>query len=129
MPELDMSDALLEPVLQDDFAVIRRAETITDKGRSTTAPKTYQAFGVITADSPNDLIRGQDEEHDTKSISIVTQFKLQQAAKGYQPDLILWAGNYYVVNHIDDYSRYGDGFIQATATSIDYVDEPPLGQR
>jgi galactose-6-phosphate isomerase len=141
MPSLDMSDVLLESMFQDAFAVIRRRETISPKGRSIITPYRYNnVIGVICAASPNDLERLGDYQCQGSALSIVTKFKLQGIAKAavapgidsagqprpqYQPDTIFWNGSYYLAVTVENYSRYGAGFIQCIAVSSDYIDDQP----
>lgn len=129
MPQLDLREALLDPMMVDFFAVVRRQESITQKGRSSTVKRRFNTFGIVDAASPNDLDRLEDYQFQTKAISVVTQFKLrgvsQQSKKNYQPDLIFWASDYFLVRTVEDYSRYGAGWIQAIATSTDFIDEAP----
>lgn len=141
MPSLDMSDGLLDPIFQDYFAVIRRQEIISDKGRSTIKPYRFQrVMGVVTAASPNDLERLRDYQFQGSAISIVSKFKFRGVAKEvsvgqvnsanqpqpqFQPDLVFWSDDYYLVVTVEDYGRYGVGFIQTIAVSTTYIDAAP----
>ncbi len=62
-----------------------------------------------------------------RNLVIVTKFRLRGPAKDgstqYQPDLITWEGDSYVVKTIDPYPQYGAGFIQAIVGSMDSVDQ------
>lgn len=132
MPELDVSEALLDPMLTDNFDVIRRIQNIGDNGRATTQNQTFAGrFGVICAASPNDLERLEDSQRMGRNLSLVTQFQLhgpaEQSGVDYQPDVVVWGGDQYVVKHVDPYSRYGAGFIQAIIGSMDIIDQPPPG--
>lgn len=130
-----MSDALLEPLFQDFFTVLRRREDITNKGRSSlTSSRFPGTMGVVTAASPNDLERLGEYQFQGSALSIVTRFKLRGIAKQanaskpdpqFQPDLVYWSGDYYTVVTVEDYSRYGSGFIQAIAVSQDFIDDAP----
>lgn len=122
---LDMTDAVLDDDLMDCFSVIRRPQVITTKGRVTTPNNvTYNpVYGAVNAGSPNDLDRGADEQHFTKSISVVTPFRLRGEANGYQPDIVVWRGDNYLVKSLGDYSR--SGWVWAECESIDFLDNPP----
>lgn len=129
MPQLDLRDALLEPLTIDYFQVIRKAQNVTIEGRATAKSTYFNTFGVVDAASDNDLARLADMEYQGSGISIVTQFKLRgvskQANQNYSPDIIQWASNYYTVVTVEDYSRYGAGWIQAIAAETNYVGEAP----
>ena len=131
MPSLDMSDALLEPQFQDNFAILRRKQSVSDKGRAVISASRIDGFGVVTAASPNDLERLGDYQFQGSALSIVTKYKLRGVSKTepegqqYQPDIIEWGGSFYLVVTIQDYSRYGSGFIQAICVSTTYTDDAP----
>lgn len=133
MPQIDISVALTSPMFVDVFQVTRRTETLNQYGESTiTTQVFFPVYGSVQAASPNDLKRLPDEQHQGKSLSIVTKFSLQGVAPGMQPDLIQWPMNNgganadnFVVAALDDYSQFAAGFIQAIARSIDMVDFTP----
>lgn len=122
-----------EPSFADTFAVIRRAETVGDDGISVLTPTTFpNLLGSICTAGGNDLERSADAGYSKKRISVVTQFKLRGAAiagsgQNYQPDLIQWHGDYFIVETLDDYSSYGAGFVQAECSSIDFQEAPTPG--
>jgi len=98
-----------------------------NKGRSTVpAPIPFaKVRGIICAASPNDLNRLAEIDFSTKYLSIVTKFRLQMTSPGYKPDLVLTNGDYFIVKTVEDYARYGPGWVQSIAASIDYQDQPP----
>lgn len=125
MPLLDVSDAL-DPVMLDCFSVQRRVQTINQNGRNVPGTKEYvYVYGVVGPTSPSDLDRTPDLQTMPKTISVVTKFSLQGPSPDYNPDLIVWAGDTYVVRNIEDWSRYGRGYIRAVAGSIDSQNLPP----
>ncbi len=125
MPAFDMSDVLLDPDFLDTFVVRRRVETVGNNGRSVVTNSDTSTFGVVTAGSDNKLERQSDQQHAGKSLSIVTIYPVRGPAPGYQPDLIFWGRDWFVVDKLEDYSHYGPGFVQVECSSIDSTDEPP----
>ena len=125
MPVLDLSDALLEPTFQDYFTVQRRMETVSNGGLSTVKRSSFAANGVITMASGNELDREPEEQHQGKSIHIVTRARLTGVAPGFQPDIIVWHGDNFIVRKVEDYSGYGRGWLQVECTSVDFVDQAP----
>jgi galactose-6-phosphate isomerase len=130
VPTLDLSDAF-DPEFIDDFVVIRLTETINTHGRNDLTEKAMSAQGVVVPTSPDDLNRLPEGSYMGKSITIITQFRIQGPAKDEvgaitQPDEILWHGSRFVVRMLDDYSGFGAGFVSAVAVSIDSVDPPPI---
>jgi galactose-6-phosphate isomerase len=125
MPTLDVSWVTQEPEFADMFQVLRRPETISQTGRSVTSQVTATAYGTIVPTGDNSLVRQTDYELGRKTLTIYTTYRLQQAAPGYQPDLVLYRGNQYVVSSVEDFSAFGEGFIVAEVSSIIAIDTPP----
>jgi hypothetical protein len=126
MPSLDLSEALLEPTFQDCFTVTRRATATNDFGEVVNTNTIFNNVrGVVEPDGDNALLRGIDEQHAGKTLSIITRFRLQTAVTGCQPDLVTWHGSTYVVRVCEDVTGYGGGWIESVCTSQDYTDAPP----
>jgi hypothetical protein len=134
MPSLDLSEAF-DPEIIDTFDVIRRKQVTNDFGEADNGSTVFSAVtGVVDAGDDNKIAIHTDEQHFGKTISVVTKFRLRGVSKvgsaEYAPDLILWNGDYFKVIVVEDYSRYGLGWIQAQCTSEDFVDQaPPIGVR
>jgi hypothetical protein len=130
MPMLDMRVALSNPYTIDYFTVIRRVETVNDFGESTLTTTSYPlTAGVVTAGQPSNLDRQANFQVTPKWIDIVTQFCLYPESESgagteYQPDLIVWRGNNYIVKTLADYSSYGLGFVSAGCAITDSQQRP-----
>lgn len=132
MPSLDVAELLIDPDIAGDlFDVVRRPQTVSDQGRGVIRPQTFPRIrGAVYPSGNQSLVRADAYEHGTKSMEVVTRFRLRGASQvgdddQFQPDLILWAGEYFIVKDVEDYSRYGAGFIKAGCLSFDYNDEAP----
>jgi hypothetical protein len=128
MPMLDFSRVLTNPTLIDSFSVIRRTEVVNDYGLSTVTPQTLSGlYGVVYPSNENDLKRFPDLEIQSKALTVITQFALRGESQcqgtEFQPDLVVWGGDNFLVRELEDWSRYGPGFILAICTSIDNVDQ------
>jgi hypothetical protein len=117
--------AIRNPRFRNPFVVERRAETVGDDGFVSTSTRKYPTNGVITAGGGGDLERGQDEQHMPKVLSVVTQFRLQGPAPGFQPDIIEFRGSRFVIVQLDDETQWGSGWVQAICHSIKHVDVAP----
>jgi hypothetical protein len=129
MPSLDVTEAF-DVSFWDQIVVIRRVATVGAKGRVTTKDTPMSALAVVTAASPVDLQRVPEWGMMNKTISLYTPFRLQgpatdEAGNVTHPDEILWCNSLYIVNFLEDYSRYGRGFVHAVATSKHNVDYAP----
>lgn len=139
MSALDVSELLVDPdVAGTGFTVIRREEIINDNGRSVVTENRITAAGSVFPTGDNSLAREAAFQAQGKSLTVVTLFRLRGVAQGggkqYQPDLVEWNGSRYTVREVEDFTRYGAGFIKADCTSQDFVDPPapeesyPVGQ-
>lgn len=125
-PLLNLSEVIVDVDLSDTITVIRRTETVGNDGFSSVAPKQfYPVYAIVYPIGRNELNRGEDADLTFKTINVYTTFRLQATSPGIKPDLVQWSGDTYVVVKIEDYNRFGTGFIQARCTSIKYQDEPP----
>ena len=126
MALLSVSELLFDPNFVDSFIIQRRRETIDpNTGRSGLTVTEFKAVGVVTSGSSNDLEREDGYQLNKRSLSIVSKSKIQAAIKGYQPDIILWRGSPYVVNHVDAYPQFGPGFYQVDCESME-KEEPDI---
>ena len=126
---IDVSDAF-DTDITDQFTVMRRVQTIdSTTGRSGISVEgTFENVdGVVTISNPDDLERLDDSQRMGRNITIVTSFMLRGPAPGYQPDIVQWQGDNYLVKAVDPYPHAGDGFVQAIAGSVDSIDQPPEG--
>lgn len=125
MALLDVNQVILDPDFADRFQVVRRAETITQLGRSAVLNAPIEATGVLYPTGDNSLVRQEDQQHGVKTLTCVTPFRLRQAAPGYQPDLVIFRGVTFVVRAVEDYAQFGAGFVVAQCSSLETIDAPP----
>ena len=129
MPFLDVSDALSDPMTLDSFLVHRRTETVDNFGLGKVSVEKIPQRGVVYPESLNDLARRPEAQINAKSLTVITRFALRGESKDsntnaqYQPDLVEWHTDFFVVVHVEDWSNYARGFVKATCTSIDSVDQ------
>lgn len=122
MPDLDVWDDLLDPLIADTFTVTRRAQS-TDPTTGRVVITTTQLgpfMGTVVPAARLEM--GTDEQHAPKRISVTSSFALQGVVAGYFPDQVIWAGDVYKVVEVENYQRFGTGFTQATCESIDSQD-------
>lgn len=126
-PWLDVTEVILSPEFMDAFTVIRRQETISNKGRSVVTLTPISVKGVITTPGPNALFREPEQQTMGHAILVVTKFRLRGPSKSggqsFQPDIVLFNGNHYVVTHLNEYSRYGAGFVEAQCEETDFIEQ------
>lgn len=132
MPLVDVTDILVDPdIAGQSFTVIRRQEIVNDFGESTVVKAQIPAVGSVQPEGENDLLREDAFDAMAKTIIVVTSFRLRGVAKGpnksrFKPDIVLWEGNYFEVVELKGWGDFGFGFVEATCTSVHYVDDPPI---
>lgn len=123
MPLLDVSDILLDPDFADVLIVTRSVQTFTN-GYASNSSKSWQISGVVTMVGGQELIREPSGERNKQTIRVATKARLTDGrikSDGITmdtADILTWNGNQYTVVQVDDYSRYGEGFVQAVAELI-----------
>lgn len=125
MPDLDVSDLLLDPDFCEPLSIYRRPVTMV-KGRQQIASQLVQPFpvGVVFSIS-GELMRATDQQNLPTTIVVHTPFRLRGPAKGFQADIVNWNGDNFVVRAVDNYSHYGAGFVAAICSSEDMIDNAP----
>lgn len=119
MTLISVDELLSDPDLMDVFDVVRSVETVDSHGNSTVTPTTYKnQRGAVYPTGNNVLTRLADAQLGLNTITVVTKFKLFLAATGYQADQLVWRGDTYIVKEVNNWNRYGAGFVEAVATSI-----------
>lgn len=94
--------------------------------------------GSITPTGDNSLVREEAYEAQLESILVITPFRLRGPSKdnqgnSFQPDIVLWNGNSFVVRTLKDWTSYGAGQVEAECISVDLVqlapgEAPPANQ-
>jgi hypothetical protein len=125
MATLDVSPIPVSDPFASRFDVLRRPETITEFGRSATEQVVARGkYGTFYPTGDNRLVRQSDYEHGRKTLTCVTTYRLQQASPGFQPDVVLYRGNRYIVVEVRDFGEYGAGFVEAQLSSTLAQDAP-----
>jgi hypothetical protein len=126
MAEIDVSDIALDPMVAGEtFQVLRRQDTINDFGESSTQDVLLPGVGAVFPSGDNSLLREEAFQTMQNVITVVTQFALRgsgvdESGTKFQPDIVLWGGNYYQVRSTNNFNQYGAGFVEAECISIDY---------
>ncbi len=133
MPDLDVTDVILDPMFAETLTVIRRQQSINALGRVTLTTTTISPapVGVVLAQADAALVRGPDQQTLPRLLQVHTTYRLRStgvdvSGNTFQPDVIVWNGDQYVVNKIQDFSRFGVGFIQADCSSMALADHVPV---
>ena len=134
MPSIDvMTEVLLDGVVAaTSFVVVRRRSVTDTDGFENHLRQRVSAIGSVYPTGDNSLVRSADEQLQSKTLTVVTQFPLRGASSldgaEWQPDLVYWRGDYFLVQNVEDFTQFGSGMVVAECTSFDYTEgSAPLG--
>lgn len=131
MPSIDVTDILADSFISNEaFWVFRRLQKVNNHGRTEIQSAWLPAAGSIYPTGDNSLVRQEAFQVQANTITVVTPFRLRGQAQtpqgdNYQPDLVYWDLDFYMVKKLNDYSKYGVGFMEAECSSIQFNDRPP----
>lgn len=111
MPDIDVSDVLLDPLFTEELTVVRSAQSISDRGRGEIVETILNPYGTVQQPSSDPNIREEDYEHNKQNITVhAYNFIFRGPSEGGTADQIRWHGNTYVVRRVHDFSSYGVGY-------------------
>lgn len=113
MPFLDVSDVLADPMFADALVLYRTTEAIGSNGRVTSTEVPSNISAVVTSANGKELERLPEADRIKGGIIVHTQARLVAGGGDLAPDELLYLGDRYVVVGVNDYSRYGTGFVAA----------------
>lgn len=133
MPDLDMSDVLLDPDFLDTSLVChRQVQTLDGDNFPINTPQDYPFSGIVTVDRSLEAKRMAAGQNINGAILIVTQFRLTQGQPGsdtaqkLDADTVSYQGRVYRVTFVDPYTSYGSGFVQAHCELMDFDGGNPV---
>ena len=132
MPQIDLSIPLTSFMLLDNFTVQRRQETVGTNGRNTiSVTTTPNVPGVVHESGDQSLERPFEVSRQRKEIDVYTRFALRGDSldanqASWQPDLVIWNGNTFVVKTVGDWSNYAEGWVVAHCIQEDMESVPPV---
>jgi len=127
MPFIDVTDLLSDTYIAGEkFTVYRRTEAVNQYGENLIAVAIYNnVSGQVSPSSPNSSVRKEAYTSQEKSIQVITTWPLtfsglDPSGNAFQPDLVYWKNNLYIVRNLDDYTKYGVGFVVADCIAYDW---------
>lgn len=117
MAGLDVTEILDgDPDFCDTISVIRRTQTINDRGRVEVAEVQWDIIAVVTQGAGDELDRVPEGALISSAITVHTIERLIVAQGDIDADEILFDGRRYIVTVLSDYSNFGRGFSAAVCT-------------
>lgn len=122
MPELDVSEVVLDPMFSEQLAVQRITQVTGPNGRATQTTQAFAPWGVVNMGSVEPTAIEEQYEHNKSTISVhAFNFRFLGPTSTTQPDRIVWQGIIYLVRKVYDYSKYGIGFTAADCEAVPLV--------
>lgn len=116
---LDVLDAILDPMFCERILVTRRIQSIDNTGRTVINTEQLNPVAVVTIGSPEKMAMTTDVEIAKNVITVHSTIRLYDPSTNsysnvnYQPDLVSYNGNKYLVTKSYNWSRYGNGFFMS----------------
>lgn len=121
MPDLDVSDILLDPDFADTGLLCERNDqAVGDDGMAGNVTTPYTFTGVVTAFRGDLTDMRPDGAYVAGSILIYTPFRLRMAGADISHDIVTSKGKRYIVKDIGDYSTFGNGFVWAVCEPVSF---------
>jgi len=127
MPDIDVSDLCDDPdIAGESFTVVRRQQVMQQNGVPSTATTNFSATGSITPTGNNSLVRQEAFSTQSNTVRVITTFRLRGPSKDsngnvYEADIIMTAdGTSYIVSSLNEWNKFGGGFMEAECTAIDF---------
>jgi galactose-6-phosphate isomerase len=130
MPQLDVSDILTDiDFFEGGLICNRMSQVIGENGMAVNRAVPIPFGGVVTSISYSQLRRTPEGEVITGSILICTRFRLMDGKSGFTADIVQRGDRSYTVADVNNYSRYGRGFVEATCELLPLAGstKPPPG--
>ena len=128
MPLLDVSDLLTDPdFVQYGLTCKRNVQTVGEDGIAEDIPTLFNFTGVVTSAAGDALNRLAEGSRVASTITICTRFHLRAGNQVNDADVVTIPGRccnsplpaiQYTVTQVNDYTRYGVGFIEATCEAL-----------
>jgi galactose-6-phosphate isomerase len=115
-PRLDVTSVLKDSLFRDHFDVTRNVQTVGNDGNVIDTPTAFlRISGVVNAMNSAILVRNDVGEMLAGDIQIFTKFKLTDGTGTLDADIVTWDGQQYTIVNIDNWSRFGKGYVRAIA--------------
>lgn len=135
MALLDVSDVLFDPDFQQPYGTVMLITAVSSVGDNGIAVYTTAAPVALNCVIQPVVINQSllpDLSRVEARIQVYTRTRLNTLTDTSPADLITWQGKTYVVMSVEDYSRFGGGYVRATcemrnlqSAALGGPDDPP----
>jgi galactose-6-phosphate isomerase len=119
MPNLDVSDVLLDPDFATTISIVTTTGSVTVGGISQDTTEQIDGItAVVTQGSGQQLILLDDGSRISDSITVHCLTPLRAATADTKADIVIWNSNSYLVKMSYDWSTFGRGFWMANCEYV-----------
>lgn len=119
---LDLTDVVTDPIFQDETGTLflrRVLDGVSDQGLATEQTKTVPLQGSVQAGGGARMMRDiESGEMVQDQITIYTTTILRPGRGDRTADVVIYQGKEYVVDSVQDWSNWGNGFVSASCSLL-----------
>lgn len=112
MAEIDVSDILTDPDFTDPVTLIDRVSRPNDRGENTIFEVKHETIGSVQPASGRALIRVPEDMRVENMSSFWIKGIIVATAPGKYSSILVFQGRRYEVQHVFDWSNFGEGFTE-----------------
>lgn len=116
MPQLDVTELLLDPDFAERISVTRQTQTVNSNGVNVVTPTVYSNLVAIVEAAQGTENQFLEDLARVKGVIQVhtTTFLLTDGTGTFAPDIVTWNSREYLVLVVNDWSKFGAGYTCAT---------------
>lgn len=114
MALIDTSDLLLDPDFLNALTLIHRKPRVDEFGQNILTETPFATVGSVQPASGKTLMRLPEALRVADVSSFWIQGTIQADGTSQYPDIIVFRGNRYQVQTVQDWMNYGNGFCEGT---------------
>ena len=116
MGQIDVSDVLSDPDMLDACVLVHRTPFINEFGENVLREQGEQTYGSVQPASGKVLQRLPEALRVPNVMSFLIKGKIVSDGTQRYPDIISFRGQRYAVQVIFDWTSWGEGYCEGTAT-------------
>lgn len=112
MGNIDLSDLLSDPDFVDPIVIIHRKTFVDEYGQNNTKETSFNTYGSVQAIDGKTLLRIPEALRVQNIMHFFVRGAIVSNTGNKYPDLLAFRGSRYAVQHIFDWTNWGDGWCE-----------------
>ena len=125
MALIDITALLTDPDFCDGYTIQRVTQSIDNNGRAVESLIEVPGYGSLQPATNKTLELFPDMERNSGMLQVFTRDTLRAATATTAPDRIVWHGQTYRVQALNEWPHAGAGMRVAILSLYDFLDEAP----